>query len=180
MKFSWKTWMSTLLLALMASACKTTETRITTYDSPGSPERVGQVAWIKETQKDEKGNPVGGAALGATIGGLAGYAIGGGVGGVVIGAVGGGATGALLSKGDGEKHWFDVNVKFDDGGEQVFRFDDSVPFVVGERVGVVGNTVRSLVSKVTGPAGQPPKQQPASEQGGTVSRSSQGAPAKAN
>lgn len=145
-----------LLVALLATACKTTETKTTTYETYGAPERLGTVTWIKETQKDEKGNPVGGAAIGAVAGGVLGYALGGGVGGVVIGAVGGGATGALLSKGDGEKHWFDVNVKFDEGGEQVFRFENStLPFVVGERVGAIGNTVRSLGTRVTNsPAAQ--------------------------
>lgn len=160
-----------LLLALAATACKTTETKTTMYESYGAPERLGTVTWIKETEKDEKGNPVGGAAIGAVAGGLLGYAVGGGVGGVVIGAVGGGATGALLSKGEGEKHWFDVNVKFDEGGEQVFRFENStLPFVVGERVGVVGNTVRSLGTRVaTPPAAQSRNQQPA--QDGTASKS---------
>lgn len=159
-----------LLLALVATACKTTETKTTMYESYGAPERLGTVTWIKETEKDEKGNPVGGAAIGAVAGGLLGYAVGGGVGGVVIGAVGGGATGALLSKGEGEKHWFDVNVKFDEGGEQVFRFENStLPFVVGERVGVVGNTVRSLGTRVgSPPAAQSRNQQPA--QDGTASQ----------
>jgi outer membrane lipoprotein SlyB len=149
-----------LLLALLATACKTTETRTTMYETNGAPERLGTVTWIKETEKDEKGNPVGGAAIGATVGGLAGYALGGGVAGVVVGAVGGGAAGALLSKGDGEKHWFDVNVRFDQGGEQVFRFENTPPVVVGERVGVVGNTMRSLGARVVGaPAGQTQEQQ---------------------
>jgi outer membrane lipoprotein SlyB len=161
-----------LLLALVATACKTTETKTTMYESYGAPERPGTVTWIKETEKDEKGNPVGGAAIGAVAGGLLGYALGGGVGGVVIGAVGGGATGALLSKGDGEKHWFDVNVKFDAGGEQVFRFENStLPFVVGERVAVVGNTVRSLGTRAASvPGAEPPNQQPAPG-GGTESQS---------
>jgi outer membrane lipoprotein SlyB len=161
-----------LLLALVATACKTTETKTTMYESYGAPERQGTVTWIKETEKDEKGNPVGGAAIGAVAGGLLGYAVGGGAGGVVIGALGGGATGALLSKGDGEKHWFDVNVKFDEGGEQVFRFENStLPFVVGERVGAVGNTVRSLGTRVASPpAAQSGNQQP-SQTGGTVSKS---------
>src|SRR5215510_3060090 len=51
-----------LLLALMATACKTTETKTTMYESYGAPEHLGTVTWIKETEKDEKGNPVGGAA----------------------------------------------------------------------------------------------------------------------
>ncbi len=153
-----------LLLALVATACKTTETRTTMYESYGAPERLGTVAWIKETEKDEKGNPVGGAALGAVIGGVAGYAMGGSPVGAVVGAVGGGTAGALLSQGSGEKRWFDVNVRFDEGGEQAFRFENTAPFVVGERVGVVGNTVRSLGSRVAGPpAGQHPSQQPASQ-----------------
>jgi outer membrane lipoprotein SlyB len=157
--------MTVLLLALLATACKTTETRTTMYESHGAPERSGTVTWIKETEKDEKGNPVGGAAIGAVAGGLLGYAVGGGAGGVVIGALGGGATGALLSKGDGEKHWFDVNVKFDEGGEQVFRFENgTLPFVVGERVGVVGNTLRSLGTRVASPPGaQPGNQHPAQD-----------------
>jgi outer membrane lipoprotein SlyB len=164
-----------LLLALVATACKTTETKTTMYESYGAPERQGTVTWIKETEKDEKGNPVGGAAIGAVAGGLLGYAVGGGAGGVVIGALGGGATGALLSKGDGEKHWFDVNVKFDEGGEQVFRFENStLPFVVGERVGAVGNTVRSLGTRVASP---PATQQQPAPAAGTASKPAPSQPA---
>jgi len=173
-----------LLLALVATACKTTETKTTMYESYGAPERLGTVTWIKETQKDEKGNPVGGAAIGAVAGGLLGYAVGGGAGGVVIGALGGGATGALLSKGDGEKHWFDVNVRFDEGGEQAFRFENTAPFVVGDRVGVVGNTVRSLGTRAAGPPAaqyQQPQPQPQPQPGGTPSRSpAKPAPEKSN
>ncbi|HET9157049.1 MAG TPA: hypothetical protein VFN91_10305 [Myxococcaceae bacterium] len=172
---------SVLLLALLATACKTTETRTTMYENYGAPERLGTVAWIKETEKDEKGNPVGGAAIGATVGGLAGYALGGGVAGVVVGAVGGGATGALLSKGDGDKHWFDVNVRFDEGGEQVFRFENTAPVVVGERVGVVGNTVRSLGTRVVGaPAGQTQEQQQPARAGTVSPPPAKSAPSKSN
>jgi outer membrane lipoprotein SlyB len=104
--------------------------------------------------------------------------VGGGAGGVVIGALGGGATGALLSKGDGEKHWFDVNVKFDEGGEQVFRFENStLPFVVGERVGAVGNTVRSLGTRVASP---PATQQQPAQAGGTSKSTTNQSSAKSN
>ena len=147
-----------LLLPLLFGACTTTQTTSTTTwgEGYGSPELLGQVTWVRETEKDEHGNPVGGAVLGAVVGGLFGHAVGGGTG-AVVGAAGGAGAGAALSQGSSEKRFYDVGVRLDDGEERVFRFPDTAPFVVGERVGVSGNTLRPVGAAVAGaPPGPPP------------------------
>jgi len=117
-----------LLLPLLLGACTTTRETTTTWEGYGPPERLGEVAWVRETVKDEQGNPVGGAVLGAAVGGLFGEAVGGHAPGALVGAAGGAAAGAALSKGSGEERLYDVGVRFEDGSTQVFRFANASPF----------------------------------------------------
>jgi outer membrane lipoprotein SlyB len=145
-----------MALVALLSACTTTQTTTTTWEAPPA-ERVGTVSWVRETDRDSRGNPVGGAVLGGVVGGLFGAAVGGGAAGTLVGAAGGAAAGAALSQGSGEQRWFDVGVRFDDGGGQVFRFENASPFVVGERIAAIGNSLRPLGQVVAGaPPGAPP------------------------
>jgi hypothetical protein len=60
----------------------------------------------------------------------------------------------------------DVSVRVDEGGEQVFRFEDgTLPFAVGERVGAVGKTVRSPGTRVTSPPAAPSRNQQPGQDG---------------
>jgi len=145
-------------VVLLLVACTTTQTRTVTWVAPPA-ERVGEVAWIRQTTVDRQGNPVGGAVLGGVVGGLFGRAIGGGRGpGTLVGAVGGAAAGAALSQGGPQESYFDVGVRFDDGGGQVFRFPYPPQLVAGERVGVIGNSLRSLGQVSARPPPGPPPQ----------------------
>jgi outer membrane lipoprotein SlyB len=145
-----------LLLPLLLGACTTTRETTTTWEGYGPPERLGEVAWVRETVKDEQGNPVGGAVLGAAVGGLFGEAVGGHAPGALVGAAGGAAAGAALSKGSGEERLYDVGVRFEDGSTQVFRFPNASPFVVGERVAVSDNRLRPLGPVTAAPPPGPP------------------------
>lgn len=140
-------------------ACATTTTTRTTWAAPPA-ERVGEVSWITQTTRDTQGNPVGGAVVGGLVGGLFGRAISGGRGaGTLVGAVGGAAAGAAISQGQtSQESYFDVGVRFFDGGGQVFRFPYFPNLVIGERVGVIGNSLRSLGQVAPGPPPGPPPQ----------------------
>ena len=145
------------VVLVQVAACTTTQTRTVTWVAPPA-ERLGEVAWIRQTTVDQRGNPVGGAVLGGVVGGLFGRAIGGGRGpGTAVGAVGGAVAGAALSQGSSESY-FDVGVRFDDGGGQVFRFPYQPQLVSGERVGVIGNSLRSLGQVSPRPPPGPPPQ----------------------
>jgi outer membrane lipoprotein SlyB len=145
------------VVIVQLAACTTTRTTSTTWISPPA-ERLGSVAWVRQTTRDERGNPVGGAVLGGLVGGLFGTALAGGrTPGTVIGAVGGAAAGAALSQGSSET-FFDVGVRFDDGGQQVFRFPYQPNLVTGERVGVIGDSLRSLGQVFPSPPPGPPPQ----------------------
>lgn len=122
-----------LLLALGLASCGTTTTTSTTWSAPYAGAewaRFGQVEWIRETVQHRDGNPAGGAAAGAIIGGL----LGGRGPGALFGAVGGAAIGAAASSGSSETRFYQMLVRFDDGGVQSFWFPAPPPFSPGERV----------------------------------------------
>lgn len=132
-------------LSLLATACVTTRTTTTTWGAGRpAPERHGYVEWIRETVQQQHGNPAGGAAAGALIGGLLGGAMTHHGGGAVVGAIGGAAVGATASQGSGEQRWYDVAVRFQDGGQAIYRFAGYSPFRVGEAVAWSPRGLRSL------------------------------------
>jgi outer membrane lipoprotein SlyB len=136
------------LLAL--TACVTTRTTTSTWGDGYGQEwaRPGHVESIRETVQRQEGNPVGGAVAGAVIGGLLGSAIGGhsyydrwGYGhheasgaGALVGAVGGAMVGAAASQGSDERRWYELFVRYDDGGLQRFVYEGYPPFQVGQPV----------------------------------------------
>jgi outer membrane lipoprotein SlyB len=125
----------TLMLAFTVTGvgCVTTSTTSTTWTAPNPAEewsRPGRVDWIREVVHREEGNPVGGAVAGAIIGGL----LGGHGPSAVVGAVGGAAVGAAVSQGGAESRSYEVFVRFQDGGHQLFVWSDYCPFRPGEPV----------------------------------------------
>jgi outer membrane lipoprotein SlyB len=135
--------LTTLLIlpALLLPACVVTTTRSRTWGDPSSYddgyqdrwERIGRVAQIRETQIRQQGDPAGGAVAGAIIGGVLGHAIFG-RGGGLVGAVGGAAVGANASQGHAEERYYEVLVRFDDGGQETFTFQGALPFRPGDDV----------------------------------------------
>ncbi|HVO21612.1 MAG TPA: hypothetical protein VMU15_20300 [Anaeromyxobacter sp.] len=150
--------------ALALTGCYTTET----YSRPvGSPYYAPPPAWyrdgriesIRETVRHTEGSPVGGAIAGAVVGGLLGHAIGGG-GGAVVGAAGGAATGAAVSQGSSEERFYEVFVRFDDGGLGRFTYRGPVPWRVGDRVRQSQRGLRGLGPGPQAPQAPPPTAQP--------------------
>jgi outer membrane lipoprotein SlyB len=139
-----------LLPALLVSACVTTTTTSRTWGDPAGTgwARAGRVEAIRETIHRRQGDPAAGAVAGAVIGGLLGSAIGGHAGydrwgnryyhgsgaGALAGAVGGAMVGAAVSQGSGEERFYEVFVRFDDGGAETFVYQGYPPFQVGEAV----------------------------------------------
>lgn len=137
------------LATLPACVVTSTESR-TWYDQANQPtsERHGRVDSVREVVQREQGSPAGGAIAGAIIGGILGSAIGGhthydrwGYGhyhgnpaGALVGAAGGAAVGAAASQGSAEQRWYEVNVRFDDGGYEVFTYRGYAPFRPGDEV----------------------------------------------
>jgi outer membrane lipoprotein SlyB len=137
------------LATLPACVVTTTESR-SWYDQGSRPpyERHGKVESVREVVQRQQGNPAGGAIAGAIIGGIIGSTIGGhthydrwGYGhydgnpaGALVGAAGGAAIGAAASQGSAEQRWYEVNVRFDDGGYEVFTYRGYVPFRPGDEV----------------------------------------------
>jgi outer membrane lipoprotein SlyB len=137
-------------LALPGCVMTTTETR--TWDDPYSQpayERHGRVDRVREIVQRQQGNPAGGAVAGAIIGGLIGSALGAhthydrwGYGhtepsgaGALVGAAGGAAIGAAASQGaNAENRWYEVSVRFDDGGYEAFTYRGGSPFRPGDEV----------------------------------------------
>ena len=121
-----------LLFTLTAGGCVATTTTATTY-GPGQQEwgRPGSVAWVREVVHRQVGDPAGGALAGAIIGGILG---GGRGGGAIIGAIGGAVVGASVSQGSSESRVYQVAVKFDDGGFEVFGYQGYSPFAPGQPV----------------------------------------------
>lgn len=137
-------------LALL-SGCVTSRTTTRTWSDGYAGEewsRPGHVESVRETVQRDEGNPAGGAVAGALIGGLLGSTIGGhayydrwGNGhyqasgaGALVGAVGGAMVGAAASQGSAERRWYEVYVRFDDGGLQRYVYDGYAPFQVGQPV----------------------------------------------
>jgi outer membrane lipoprotein SlyB len=121
--------------ALLAPACVVTSTESRSwgdgYAQGGSGyERHGRVDRVREVIQRQHGDPVGGAVAGAIIGGLLG---GRGPAGLV-GAIGGAAVGSSLSQGSAEYRWYEVTVRFDDGGYEVFTYRDNSPFRPGDLI----------------------------------------------
>lgn len=117
---------STLLLG---AGCYTASSYSHTYGGggyPGSTERRGRVENIRETVDRRVGDPAGGAVAGALVGGV----LTGRAGGAILGAL----FGAAASQGSVEYRYYDVFVVFDDGARQIFTFQGSPPFQVGDRV----------------------------------------------
>jgi outer membrane lipoprotein SlyB len=122
-----------LLFTVSAGGCVATTTTATTSYPAAQPEwaRPGSVAWVREVVHRRVGDPVGGALAGAIIGGL----LGGGRGpGAVAGAVGGAVVGASVSQGSSETRAYEVAVRFDDGGFEVFGYQGYAPFAPGQPV----------------------------------------------
>lgn len=120
--------------ALLAPACVVTSTETRTWGDPyaqgGGYERHGRVDRVREVVQRQHGDPVGGAVAGAIIGGL----LGGRGPAAVVGAIGGAAVGSSLSQGSAEYRWYEVTVRFDDGGYEVFTYRDYSPFRPGDDV----------------------------------------------
>lgn len=137
------------LASLSGCVVTTTESR-SWYDQDSQPtyQRHGRVDSVREVVQRHEGNPAGGAIAGAIIGGLIGSTLGGhthydrwGYGhyvgnpaGAFVGAAGGAAIGAAASQGSSEQRWYEVSVRFDDGGYEVFTYRGSAPFRAGDEV----------------------------------------------
>ncbi len=136
-----------LALALLTAVlgCATTTTTTRTWDDPGGPVpvRTGSVASIRETVRRSEGDPAGGAVAGAAIGGVLGALLGGhghhghyraSPAGALFGAAAGAVVGAAASEGRSEERYYDVTVRFDDGGDETFVYPSWPPFRVGDPV----------------------------------------------
>lgn len=136
------------LVTLPGCVVTTTQSRTWYDDNAPAYERRGRVDSVREVVQRQEGNPAGGAIAGAIIGGLLGSTIGGhthydrwgrghyhgnGVG-ALVGAAGGAAVGAAASQGGAEDRWYEVNVRFDDGGYETFTYRGYAPFRPGDEV----------------------------------------------
>jgi outer membrane lipoprotein SlyB len=125
-----------LAFTLGGAACVETSTYTRTWNgAPAAWGRPGQVQWIREVVNRQQGNPVGGAIVGALIGG----AIGHHGPGALIGAAGGAVIGAAASSGTQEEVHYDMLVRFDDGAAQMFVYGAFPPFQPGSRVVLTPN-----------------------------------------
>lgn len=143
----------TLLAAsLVAGGCVTNRTTTRTwgepYDSAQAWQRPGHVESIRETVQRDEGNPAGGAVAGAVIGGLLGSVLGAethydrwgyahshpSAAGALVGAAGGAMVGAAASQGAAERRWYEIFVRFDDGGLERYVYEGYPPFQVGQPV----------------------------------------------
>ncbi len=140
-----------LLASLALPGCVMTTTETRTWDDPyaqPSYARHGRVDRVREIVQRQEGNPAGGAVAGAIIGGLLGSAIGAHThydrwgyahtepsgAGALVGAAGGAAIGAAASQGGAENRWYEVYVRFDDGGYETFTYRGGSPFRPGDEV----------------------------------------------
>jgi outer membrane lipoprotein SlyB len=122
-------------VALLLPACVTSTTTSTTWGEPGyAGVRDGRVEWVRETVERQQGDPAGGALLGAVIGAGVGRAVVGRGGGTLFGAAAGAVIGANASQGHAERRFYELAVRFDDGGAQIFVFEGYPPFQPGEPV----------------------------------------------
>jgi outer membrane lipoprotein SlyB len=126
-----------LAFIALTSACTTTTTTTRSWGEPyndGYWVRYGRVEHIRETIQREQGNPAGGALAGALIGGMIGGSLGGGGAGTIMGAAGGAVVGAQASQGSAERRFYEILVRFDDGGVLSVVYEGYPPFRVGEFV----------------------------------------------
>ena len=122
-------------LGLLLAGCVTTSTTTRTWGEPYQPAlQYGWVERITETVQTQQGDPAGGAAAGAVVGGLLGAAIDDGPGGLIVGALGGAMVGAAASQGTAQQVFYDVTVRFEEGYVRTFRYEGALPFKVGDEV----------------------------------------------
>jgi outer membrane lipoprotein SlyB len=123
---------TTCVALALATGCATTTTTTTTWTEPSAGwSRPGRVESIREVVQRVQGNPVGGALVGALIGGLLFHGHGPAT---LFGAATGAAIGAAASQGSAETHTFQILVRFDDGDYGMFAFRGYPPFHPGDRV----------------------------------------------
>lgn len=122
---------ATILTAGPLLGCATTTTETTTWVATGNWTRPGRVESIREIDRHIEGNPVGGALLGALIGGVLFHGHGPAT---LFGAATGAAIGAAASSGSAETRSFQVLVHFDDGDYGMFVFGGYSPFNPGDPV----------------------------------------------
>jgi len=129
-----------LVPTLLLQGCVTYSTRTRTWGNSYADERyeqrwerLGRVDQVRETTVRQQGDPAGGAVAGAIVGGVLGHAIFG-RGGGFFGAVTGAAVGANSSQGAAEDRYYEVLVRFDDGGTETFTFQGALPFRPGDDV----------------------------------------------
>jgi outer membrane lipoprotein SlyB len=113
-------------------ACATTSAETTTWTVPEGTVREGRVVAIQQQVRRTEGDPVGGALLGAVIGGLVLRDRHGGP--SLVGAAAGAGIGAAASSGSSTDVDYRVIVQFDDGYQQAFMYRDGVPFRPGDWV----------------------------------------------
>ena len=139
-----------LLPALALSGCVATTVRTRTWTEPPADqgwELFGHVQSVRETIRQQQGDPAAGAVAGAIIGSMIGSALGGhwghdawgrphrhGGGGALVGAIGGAMVGAASSQGESEERWYEVFVRFQDGRAQTYLYQGASPFQVGDQV----------------------------------------------
>ena len=129
------TLVATILLALLAPACATTEMEATSYPAPqGDWVLYGRVESVHETPEYARGDPGGGAVAGAVIGGVLGTVLGGRGFGTFVGATEGAMIGASSSEGGYVGRAFHVAVRFDDGSLRTFVYRNQLPIRPGEYV----------------------------------------------
>jgi outer membrane lipoprotein SlyB len=139
------------LAALALPGCVMTTTESRSWDDPNGQTayaRHGMVSSVREVVQRQHGDPAAGAVAGAIIGGILGGALGGHThydrwgyahsepngAGALVGAAGGAAIGAAASQGNGGNRWYEVTVRFDDGGYETFTYRDAPPFRQGDEV----------------------------------------------
>ncbi len=155
---------SLLVPAVLAGGCVTETTSTRTWGDPYARQepagqdwvRAGRVQSIREVRRQTHGDPGAGAVAGAFLGGLFGSILGGPNGGgasTFFGAVTGAAVGAAASQGSAEQVWYEVLVRFEDGGYRTFSFWPPVPFRVGDYVQL---TPQGLTRPGPGPGQAPP------------------------
>jgi outer membrane lipoprotein SlyB len=120
------------VLSASLMACATTSTESTMWTVPEGTVREGQVVGIQQVVQRTQGDPVGGALLGAVIGGLVLRNRHGGP--SLFGAAAGAGIGAAASSGSETHVDYRVIVQFADGYQQSFIYHDGVPFRPGDYV----------------------------------------------
>ena len=106
----------------------------------------GTVTGIKEVKKSGSASGVG-ALTGAVVGGGLGYAVGGHdhrTAGTLIGAGGGALAGNMIEKRAKSGKTFKIDVRFDNGTTQTFRYDSHPGWNTGSRVRVVNGQLTTL------------------------------------